>query len=121
MASSPTTLYTGVILKSQFLALLPYLGIKTIDWDKTKWPAALKRLSDRSVVGEARPVPRPPYYDEDCIEVQIEAAPIMEKFAEKVASCLHLDEVDRWIAVTDYGKYGPLRLVEFVASRLEPA
>lgn len=107
-----------MLLKSQFLALLPYLGIKTLDWAKTKWPAPLVLLETRAVIGDANPIPRPPHYDEDCIFVHIAQEPIMKKFAEKVAEHRHLDEVGRWIQVMDYGKYGTMKLVEYVLCHL---
>lgn len=112
-------MFEGQLMRSQFLALVPYLGLKSLDWGKTVWPVVLTDLETRTAVGVANFVPRPALCDEDCVQVSVARDIIMRRFAKAVAECRELDEVPRWIKVTDYGKYGTLGLVAYVLRHLD--
>jgi hypothetical protein len=112
------------MLKSQSEALISGLKLKVHDWDKLGDHRILTDGSGRNqtVVGSTWPVPRQPLYDEDQVRVFLDRKVVMAAFADKIraAKAKYVDApvTDLWGEVTEWGKYGPLKIVEYVLEEL---
>jgi hypothetical protein len=116
-------MFTHTMLKSQGEALINGLKLRVHNWDKIEGHQILTDGSGRNqtVVGSVWPVPRQPNYDEDQVRVFLDRKTVMGAFEEKVRASIDKkgDPVGLWGAVTEWGKYGPVKIVEYVLEQIQ--
>jgi hypothetical protein len=124
-------MFTHTMLKSQSEALVIALKLKVHDWDKVTGHSILTEGSGRSqtVVGAIWPIPRQPNYDEDQVRVFLDRKVVLAAFEHKVRAAAAKanakpEDVNEWAVgiwgeVTEWGKYGPMKVVQYVLEQIQ--